>query len=67
MEPIPQTMHMRSHSIDGFPRLLFTSSMSQMSDLTANNRVGIVLSVVISLLQFKSRDIVLNEGKVDVD
>jgi len=58
---------MRSHSIDGFPRLLFPSGMSQMLDLSANVRVGFVFCVVISLLQFESRDIVLNEGKVEVD
>ena len=38
-----------------------------MSDLTADDRVGIVFCVVLSLLQFEGRDIVLNEGKVDVD
>ena len=38
-----------------------------MPDLSADDKVGIVFCVVISLLQFESRDIVLNKGKVDVD
>ena len=50
---------MRSHHIVGYPRLLFTSGISSMSDWIADDRVGIAFCVIVALLQAEGKLILL--------
>src|SRR5687767_7488227 len=54
-------MFVRSHHIEGFPRLLFTDGILTMSNLKADDRVGIVFCVLLSCLQFEGKQILLTK------
>ena len=55
---------MRSHHIKGYPRLLFTSGITTLTNTTANDKVGVIFCIVIASLQLAGKDILLNEGRV---
>ena len=55
---------MRSHHIDGYPRLLFTSGISSLTNLKADDKVGIIFCVVIASLQLAGKNIIVKKGKV---
>ena len=39
---------MRSYSIEGYPRLLYTNGITSLSNTTANDKVGMIFSLVIA-------------------
>ena len=46
---------MRFHQIDKYPRLLFTSGASSMTNLKADDKVGIMFCVVVASLQLAEK------------
>ena len=54
---LPGQHYVRSHHIDGYPRLLFTNGISSMSDLKADDWVGIVFCIIIACLQVEGKKI----------
>ena len=55
---------MRSHCIDGYPRLLYTSGITSLSNTTANDKVGIMFCLIVAFLQLQGKNILLNHGKI---
>lgn len=55
---------MRSHPIEGFPRLLFPAGITSLSNTTANEKVGIMFCLIIASLQLEGQTIFLEEGKI---
>ena len=60
----PGQHYLWSHHIDGFPRLLFTSGISKLTELKADDKVGIMFCLVIAMLQTESRNMFLNESGI---
>ena len=60
----PAQHFMRSHHIEGFPRLLFTSGITSLSNTTANEKVGIIFCLIITSLQLEGQNIFIKEGKI---
>src|SRR5688500_2125345 len=61
----PSQHCMGSHHIDGYPRLLFTSGISRLSNLKADDKVGIMICVIIASLQDEGKDIFCDDGNVE--
>ena len=49
-----------SSSMDRYPRLLFKDGVSDMSNLTANTKVGKMFAVVVAALTRDGRDVLLS-------
>ena len=50
------TQHcMKSHDIDGYPRLLYTSRISKITIITAEDKVGIMFCIIILSLQMHGK------------
>ena len=47
----PHQCYLQSFDIDGYPRLLFTSGISKLTNLKANDKAGIIFCIVISAIQ----------------
>jgi hypothetical protein len=60
----PGQHYLRSHHIDGYPRLLYTSGISKMSDLKADDKVGIIFCVVIAALQTEGRNLFMSQSNI---
>lgn len=56
---------LRSFTIKGYPRLLYTSGISKLSDLKADDKLGIIFCIVVAGLQQKGRQIFLKKAKTD--
>ena len=56
---------MRSYSIEGYPWLLYTSGITSLSNTTANDKVGMIFSLIIACLQLQGKHIFLNYGKIE--
>ena len=57
----PAQYCMRSHHIDGYLRLLFTSGVSSLINLKADDKVGIIFCVVIASLQLTGKNIIVKK------
>ena len=49
----PRQHYLRSFSLDGYPRLLYTSGVSKLSDLKADDKIGIIFCIIIGAIQSK--------------
>ena len=47
---------MRSFNVDGYPRMLYSSGISGMTNLKADDKVGIIFCVVIAFLQLEMKE-----------
>lgn len=63
----PSQHYLRSFPIDGYPRLLYTSGISKMTDLKADDKVGIIFCIVIAGIQEEGRRIILTKTSVDAN
>ena len=56
---------MQSHHIDGYPRLLFTSGISNLSNLKADDKVGILFCIIVAALQEEGSSIFLEQAGIE--
>lgn len=64
---LPAQHLMRAQQIEGYPRLLYTNGISGMTDLKAEDKVGIIFCVIVSFLQLEVKEILINTGKMKAD
>ena len=61
----PGQHYLCGNHIEGYPRLLFSNGISSLTDLKANDKVGIIFCVVVAALQVEGKEILLNNAKID--
>lgn len=59
----PRQHYMQSFHIDGYPRLLYTSGISKLTNLKADDKVGIIFCIVISSIQETGCNILLTKAR----
>ena len=64
MEFLSWTTFLRSHYIEGFPRLLFTSGIAKLTNEKADDKDGILFCLVVALLQEETQEFLLTEHDV---
>ena len=50
--------NMRSHAIQSYPQLLFTSGISSLTQLKADDKVGIIFALIVALVQVEGKYII---------
>lgn len=60
----PKQQHMKAYAAD-YPRLLFPTSVSSISDISAGTKVGILFAIVVAALTRYGRDVLLHDANVD--
>lgn len=55
---------MRSHAVDGYPRLLFTNYISGLTQLKADYKVGIIFALIIALVQVEGKSFILEKAMI---
>lgn len=63
----PKQHYMQTHSIEGYPRMFYTSGISGLTDIKADDKVGIIFCLVIALLQFEGKHIMLDIACIEPD
>ena len=58
---------MQTHVIEGYPQLLYTSGISGLTELKADDKVGIMFCLIVALLQVEGKHIMLEVAKVEPD
>ena len=53
-----------SSNIDGYPRLLFHCGISKLTDIKADDKVGIIFCVVVALLQAETCEMFATETNI---
>ncbi|HEY9299394.1 MAG TPA: hypothetical protein VIQ31_24145, partial [Phormidium sp.] len=62
---LPAQHLMQAQQIEGYPRLLYTNGISGMTDLKADDKVGIIFCVIVSFLQLEVKEILINIAKME--
>ena len=61
----PGQHFLRGNHIDGFPRLLFTNGISSLTELKADDKVGIIFCVIIAALQAEGKEILVKYASLE--
>lgn len=61
----PGQHYIRGNHIDGFPRLLFSNGISSLTELKADDKVGIIFCVIIAALQAEGKEILMKYASLD--
>ena len=61
----PGQHYLQGNHIDGFPRLLFSSGISSLTELKADDKVGIIFCVIIAALQAEGKEILMKYASLD--
>ena len=60
----PRQRYLQSFDIEGYPRLMFTSGISKLTNLKADDKAGIIFCIVISAIQANGHNIFLNNKQI---
>ena len=61
----PGQHYLRGSHIDGYPRLLFSNGISSMTELKADDKVGIIFCVIVAALQAEGQSILMDYASMD--
>lgn len=55
---------LRSHDIDGYPRLLFTNGISKITQSKADDKAGVIFCVNIAMLQREGQQMLIDHSRI---